>query len=197
MNTITYYKDEPILDSKLGIKTNRLVRISDFLDEKELDILMDILKNDELPWSETSFNKSYGISLVDMESNLESRGLSKDYFLNLSKKFKSTVESIFEHPVLDTYVQAQRWSKGGQADPHSDNSDYKGNVSEFSKLKYVSILYANSDYSGGEIYFPDHGLEIKPEKNDLLVFPGGFENIHGVKEVTSGFRYTIMAFWDF
>jgi hypothetical protein len=29
------------------------------------------------------------------------------------------------------------------------------------------------------------------------MFPGGHENIHGVKEITKGTRYTMVSFWDY
>ena len=29
------------------------------------------------------------------------------------------------------------------------------------------------------------------------MFPGGHENIHGVKEILEGTRYTMVSFWDY
>ena len=40
-------------------------------------------------------------------------------------------------------------------------------------------------------------LSISPKAGSYIVFPGGVENIHGVTEITSGTRYTMVSFWDF
>jgi hypothetical protein len=86
---------------------------------------------------------------------------------------------------------------GGFASPHSDNSDFDGNPSSFQINKYVGILYLNGNYEGGNLYFPEHDIEFKPTPYSFIVFPGGIENIHGVREITEGTRYTMVSFWDF
>ena len=40
-------------------------------------------------------------------------------------------------------------------------------------------------------------LSFKPNVYSYYVFPGGYENIHGVSEITKGTRYTMVSFWDF
>lgn len=54
-----------------------------------------------------------------------------------------------------------------------------------------SVLYLNDDYEGGELYFPDHNLTIKPEAGDYITWPGNRWYQHGVKEVKSGVRFTL------
>lgn len=54
-----------------------------------------------------------------------------------------------------------------------------------------SVIYLNDNYEGGELYFPDHDLSIKPEAGDYITWPGNRWYQHGVKEVTSGIRYTL------
>lgn len=197
MSNIVLYRNEDIVGNKLGIKTNKIAKISEFLTNQEIYKLETYLSNPNHKWGETSFHNSHGISLSINESTLVEVDLPNDFFLTLTNKLKAAVEDVFGHRILESKCHAQKWEVGGFAEPHSDNSDHEGNISEYGDMKYVSILYINSDYSGGEVYFPEHSIEIKPAQNDLLIFPGGFENIHGVKEITQGIRYTIMAFWDF
>jgi hypothetical protein len=52
------------------------------------------------------------------------------------------------------------------------------------------LTYLNDDYVGGEIYFPEYDIYIKPEPGDLLTFPDNPNFIHGVKAITSGTRFT-------
>lgn len=54
----------------------------------------------------------------------------------------------------------------------------------------ATLVYLNNDYEGGEIYFPEYDIFIKPEPGDLLTFPDNPNFVHGVKPVVSGVRYT-------
>jgi len=54
----------------------------------------------------------------------------------------------------------------------------------------ATVVYLNNDYEGGEIHFPDYGIEIKPEPGDLLCFPDEPHFVHGVKPILKGTRYT-------
>jgi predicted 2-oxoglutarate/Fe(II)-dependent dioxygenase YbiX len=54
------------------------------------------------------------------------------------------------------------------------------------------MFYVNDDYDGGELYFPDHGIRYKPEKNSLAMFPGNKNFIHGVSQVKNSDRFTLI-----
>ncbi len=54
----------------------------------------------------------------------------------------------------------------------------------------TTLIYLNEDYSGGDIYFPELNISIKPQEGDLLCFPDTPDFVHGVKPITSGTRYT-------
>jgi hypothetical protein len=61
----------------------------------------------------------------------------------------------------------------------------------------ASLLYFNDDYDGGELYFPNQNVEISPQKNSLYIFEGGGDNRHGVKRISNGNRYVLVAFWEY
>lgn len=54
----------------------------------------------------------------------------------------------------------------------------------------ATLIYLNDNYSGGEVFFPDHGISIKPEPGDLVCFPDTPDFVHGVQPIVSGIRYT-------
>jgi hypothetical protein len=58
-----------------------------------------------------------------------------------------------------------------------------------------SVLYYNDDYEGGEIYFPEQDLLIKPEPGMLICFPAKDEFPHQVREIKSGYRWCSTNFW--
>jgi predicted 2-oxoglutarate/Fe(II)-dependent dioxygenase YbiX len=55
----------------------------------------------------------------------------------------------------------------------------------------ATLIYLNNDYLGGEIYFPDYDVHIKPDSGDLVCFPDTPDFVHGVKPITDGIRYTV------
>ena len=56
------------------------------------------------------------------------------------------------------------------------------------------VFYINDDYFGGELFFPDIDMEIKPKAGQLIAWPSGPLFEHGVKKITSGDRYVISSF---
>lgn len=68
---------------------------------------------------------------------------------------------------------------------HSDNSG--GN-----DIKYGVVLYLNDNFEGGELYYPNLDLIVRPEKGMLVYHPGNQE--HEVLKVISGDRYTLTSF---
>lgn len=193
---IKYFKDERISDNPLGIISNKIVEVDRFITaEKSLNVIKYI---DSRPdsWGDIYFYGSSGMSILLEDPKLEEFGIKPTFFKDLLTLSKDFVSSIFERKVVPVSFNIQKWDVGGYAIPHSDNSDFDGIPNAYEKNKYVSILYLNEDYAGGELYFPNHDISIKPKAGGLYVFPGGFENLHGVKEVESGSRYTIVIFWD-
>jgi hypothetical protein len=62
-------------------------------------------------------------------------------------------------------------------------------------IEWSTIMYLNSptDYSGGEIYFPNQKFVYKPKQYSAVFFPSaGTEYIHGITKVNSGHRYTAL-----
>jgi len=83
---------------------------------------------------------------------------------------------------------------GAENPPHDDDGDYYDGKPEV-ELHYSCILMLNSDYEGGELYFPNHDLKVKLEAGDLIMFRGNAENLHGVKPITSGKRFNFIFFF--
>lgn len=57
---------------------------------------------------------------------------------------------------------------------------------------YIAGLFLTDNYEGGELFFPHIATEIKPNKGDLVIFPGHCTT-HGVREVKKGSRVNILA----
>lgn len=64
------------------------------------------------------------------------------------------------------------------------------------KIRRVTVLYyPNDNYDGGEVEFPRFNVIIKPEVDQLLVFPGNFVYEHVIHPTKNGTRYLIGGFF--
>jgi len=63
-------------------------------------------------------------------------------------------------------------------------------------IEFVSLIYFNADFTGGELIFPDLSLSIHPEAGMLVFFPSTDKHGHSVNAVTGGSpRLRISHFW--
>jgi hypothetical protein len=191
------YRDEPNTLGELGIPQNKIIEIPNFVTPEAAVNMINYIESYSEIWGDIAFYGSSGMGIHPDDPRLAEYNLPPMYFDSLRKKFQEAIELVFERPVKANTSHAQKWDVGGFAAPHSDNSDFDGHPNAFEINKYVGILYLNHDYEGGELYFPDHNIELKPAAYSYICFPGGVENIHGVKEITKGVRYTMVSFWDF
>lgn len=196
-STFKVYKDEPNTLGQLGIPRNKIVEIPNFVTPEGAEKMIGYIESYSDLWGDIAFYGSSGMGIHPDDPRLADYGLPPMYFDSLRKKFQEAIELVFERSVKANTSHAQKWDVGGFAAPHSDNSDHDGHPNAFEINKYVGILYLNDNYGGGELYFPDHDIEFKPAAYSYICFPGGVENIHGVKEITEGVRYTMVSFWDF
>lgn len=89
---------------------------------------------------------------------------------------------------LSGFATVQRMQEGVELKSHTDQDTDPS-------IRYATILYLNDDYSAGEIFFPNVGVELKPRKKSILVFPGTKEYQHGVRHVGAGnIRYVLVGF---
>lgn len=157
-------------------------------------------------------------------TDLKNRKNLFDIVIPLQDKMKNEVISFF-NPNFDIYSELWeivRWREGNFQEPHVDhidpNFDLKSinidnvpeeckyffeerNIEKYKKLFtnkiFTSIIYLNDNYEGGELYFPQHNnFEISPEKGTMLIFSGTIENMHGIRKITNGTRYTHVTFWS-
>lgn len=104
---------------------------------------------------------------------------------------------------LEPYMK--KFTPGSDHQPHADCEMMNGGVVDYMPnyspsdittpvlIEAAANLYLNDDFEGGELYFPNLDISLKPKARQLVIFPGGHEYVHGVKTVTSGFRYVLFS----
>jgi len=189
---------------------------NNFIDEKEINTILDLLKNTSKkeivivndPNDGGNDNKEDGspVSIEHLLFDTENTPALNSLILKLEKYFEYTFGQRF---YLRTPLWCRIWRVGDFISPHSDseynNSDlvmdegypeeeWTNHIPRFLS-DYSSVLYLNDDYEGGELFFPEFNLTIKPKLGDLVTFPTNSMYIHAVKEVKHGTRYTIALSW--
>lgn len=96
------------------------------------------------------------------------------------------------------YPQLVRWRPKDKLTPHADNIEQDGITPNSSPWRqYGAVLYLNNDFEGGKIYYPNLDMMVNPEPGMIVIHPADLKYTHGVSEVTSGFRYTMVTFFTF
>lgn len=160
-----------------------ILYIKNFIDQDILDDLKSLIDSD--------YDDFYAKEIVS--ERLESRSFVFD------SKYDDIVNHIYQKAcaVLDEHYDTTskfKWKDrinhfypGKFFPPHIDNHFEP-------EVTHGSIFYINDDYEGGEVYYPELGIEIKPAANSFLVHPAIPDHIHGVRAVTAGDRYNITFF---
>lgn len=68
---------------------------------------------------------------------------------------------------------------------------YDGNTSLGRHIS--AILYLNDDYVGGELYFKNFDITIKPQAGMLVLFPSNYAYQHQALPVLKGTKYAIVT----
>jgi len=107
-------------------------------------------------------------------------------------------ETKFEDRLYPETVILAAIGAGGCHSRHADNcrqNEQGAWVANHTPQRDVSaIYYLNEEFDGGEIFFEQAQLTVKPRRGLLLAFPGDADHVHEVLPVRSGVRYT-MPIW--
>lgn len=115
-----------------------------------------------------------------------------DKYIDKMKKFLEDEFKVKLHKRPPVIV---RWFPGLEQRPHADKQLNDGNPNPFPTYDINSLIYYNDDFDGGELYYPQHDVEITPKPGLAVAHPGDINYLHGVKMVTKGERFTTPSFY--
>lgn len=180
-----------------------------FMTEEEHEFLLNAARN-LTHWdvTETHYNED-GTVIYDSEYWKDrvatSPSLDKEdpeisqVIRNMVARFKIDVDAFFNVDATPTSPAIVRWLPGQYQHPHADKELHEGEnagkPNDFPWYDLAGLFYLNDDYEGGELYFPNQGIQFKPKARGAYFFPGDMNYIHGVTEITSGIRYVVPFFW--
>jgi len=180
-------KDEIYLSNvkKIGNSIDNIQYIENVLSEKDFTIVSDFIKN-----SKDWINMPWGSQCIEYNS------MTNEIVQILEKVFTFVHEKSLKHydveinPVKIDSINILKFSEGFGLEPHIDTASAEKN-------HIASIYYMNDNYEGGEIYFLDFDLLIKPKPNSVIIFPGNEGYLHGVNVVIDGDRITSSMWFQF
>jgi hypothetical protein len=123
--------------------------------------------------------------------NLDIYNLIDKYIL----KMKYFLEDSFSVRLSVRPPVIIRWFPGLEQQPHADKQLNDGAPNPFPTYDLNSLIYYNDEFEGGELYYPQHDIVVKPEPGLAVAHPGDINYLHGVKMVTSGERFTTPSFY--
>lgn len=170
---------------KIGYGRENIKVVNNFLSEQECKDILEYLKTEKISESVIQWDHEFKpVKYTRYYSNLKE---IKKYV----EPVKNELEKAFDVKVVSRTLSVVRWEPGDSLELHVDD------LGLTHTNHMATLIYLNDDYEGGEIYFPTHGISLKPKAGDLLMFPGNMHYAHGVKPVISGLRYTMPMWFEF
>ena len=83
-----------------------------------------------------------------------------------------------------------RYGEGQHFNAHPDSGPaYSCEVS--------TVMYLNSDYTGGELYYPYFDYTYVPQYGDIVLFPSSYLFMHAALPVKSGIKYSAVTMFSY
>jgi hypothetical protein len=192
-----------------GDGPENIVTCENFLTEEERDKLTKFAFNNTVwDYTEDHFNENGTViyeanywkdRVATHDSLMKADPEILDLVNKMIDRLQPVVEAHFKVKVQPTGPAIVRWPVGTRQDPHADKELHEGpdagKPNDFPHYDIGSIFYFNEDYEGGELFFPNQGIEFKPKAGNAYFFPGDKNYIHGVRPITGGNRFTSPFFW--
>jgi hypothetical protein len=160
--------------------------VENFIDKKCSNTIISEINNPSQinPYPEYYLNRNGGTALPYNQATL---AILKKYSDKANKQIKNLFNLNFD--VYTTKGYSSKWLKGFSGNPHVDN------VEKEPFIEWSTVIYLNEypEFEGGIIYFPKKNFKYVPVKYSAVFFPQQDSSyIHGITEVTSGTRYTLL-----
>jgi predicted 2-oxoglutarate/Fe(II)-dependent dioxygenase YbiX len=168
-------------------------------------LIKDIEETDSLLNSSTSITKwkewkasddsyDFGYQKIINPSIIDE---TNERLISINKKVRNAIvnsskDYANEHNIDLGYltpISIAKYSTGKEMGSHIDSYD-----DERSPVLSV-VLYINDNYDGGELYFKEQEVLIKPTAGSLIAFPSVDPYYHQSMVVTKGLKYMSPGFW--
>jgi hypothetical protein len=117
--------------------------------------------------------------------------------VEIRKRLKKQIQQKYniENIYCDS-LNLIRWPHGLAQPPHADFENFGLEDHVHNWREIGNVIYLNNDFDGGQIFYPQHNVEVEIKPGMAVFFPGDIHHVHGVKRILNGTRYTISTFWS-
>jgi hypothetical protein len=168
--------------------------IEDFIDKDSIAVLQKEIEDGAVEVAE--FKGLYH-DIIRLNTP-ESQSVWDKIVYNLNDIFNNNEERLHDFalvPYLIKYVNREAKQTGWAMYPHADDGEYQSSLENYKPTIVKGIvIYITDDYEGGEIFYINKDIKIKPKSGYLVCHPGSEEYAHGVKSFSGGPRIVISAF---
>ena len=170
-----------------GTSSDKILMVDSIASKEEMDLIVNTAENFDI-WDTVQQTDIWKNRVSDPDKLIKNTPEVYNIISEIQNRFLTKVSEFYNVKVQAPSPFIARWFVGNVQPPHADKTNYPN-------YDIGSVIYLNNEYEGGEIYFPQHDIEIKPIAGNAFAFPGDEHYMHGVKEITSGCRYTLPVFW--
>jgi hypothetical protein len=188
--------------------TDELIWIKNYLKQNELDTIMEIIDGSSQEDWEVEYMSNLSRFCIEKFGRTDVDALVAEGKFEITQNWVDKNLNIGHHPVqysfynrlnkmiinsnpslvLSGLATIQRMQPGVELKSHVDQDTDPS-------IRYATIIYINDDYAGGELFFKNIDIKVRPKPGDLLFFPGDSKHEHGVRHVKDGpIRYVIVGF---
>ncbi len=193
-----------------GSGPENIIELENFMTQEEVDFLDKAARSITI-WDVTESHKNENGTVIYDAEYWKDRVASAPslnqndpnivpVIIGLFNKLQPVIEDFFNVKVQPTGQTIVKWNPGQFQMPHADKELHSGpdagTPNDFPNYDIASLFYINDDYEGGELYFPNQGIQFKPKRGSAYFFPGDMNYVHGVTKIKSGVRYTCPFFWE-
>lgn len=191
-----------------GESTNNIFFVENFIEYQDIVRLQDFVKKIDR-WDnnkETEAHGTDGASKYSADlwynrlfSHLMIQDLDSSIYNlidNYLDKMKLFMDEKYNCSVEKRPPSIVCWRPGDFQVAHADKQIQDGRPNAFPDYDINSLFYINDDYVGGEIFYTQHRIKVKPTAGLAICHPGDIHYIHGVTPVISGVRWVIPAFFS-
>lgn len=173
--------------------------VDNFISAEEADEIVFLSSSNNtwetLPGNDYWTNRTISCRLVYERYNL----VLGEYLYELRGRVEKAIKDLYslsEDIYADT-MDIVKWPEGFEQPPHADNMKNieDPSVEWFNHREFSAFVYLTDDFDGGNLYFPEYDISVRPQVGKLIVYPSDTNHIHGIDKISNGTRYTIASFW--
>ena len=187
-----------------GRKPKGIRVVNHFLSKTECNSFLRFAEKQKREW----------LTVVDSEKTTESKTVYKRHpsrvsqYVELGNKRKLATSWFHKacREIVPSTLRAQpqwfespqllRYGPGGKYGIHSDSDHFCSEAQKFYRFidrDFSMLIYLNSDYFGGEIFFEGLNYSYKPKQGDLVIFLSNHIFSHESMPIISGKKYALVS----